>query len=125
MNKAGLKVVVMSLFALLGSVVLYQSCDQGGELKMTKNPASLGERSYYLIEQGYTCLSPATNTQVQSYKARITLFSGSQVVHLSGDGCDDTVTQAAYDPAQFVLSADQNTLTYQGETYVYYKSPPF
>ena len=117
------------LFIILfgAGLLAYQNCG-GPETSATEHPVhpicpnnSVG-KDYYLVETGYTCTPMTGGQPVSSYKDHLRVES--DFIILAGDKCNDALQRVPYEESVFQFSTDGQTLTYNGNTYVYSATPP-
>lgn len=92
------------------------SCAGSGSL-----PQSAVGRNYYQLSSGYTCTGQSGGTITGNYKAYIAISSISGGTY-TGLCASDTVQYV--NASSITLSADLNSLTYNGTNYSYSATKP-
>ena len=86
-------------------------------------PSALEGRAYYLLADDVTCrANTPERPRLKSWKNKLTFSQGQVLIWQTL--CNDSPLVLDFDAQAFVVSPDLSSLTYEGETYTYYASPP-
>ena len=113
---------LLKMFTIL-AMCTTMSCGESDDNNLKKQKSLIGSK-YYLLQDGYECtnglITPKTRI-VSAYVAEIR-FSETHMVYQRQ--CGDYLLPIEYGSKEIVISKNNETLTYQGETYVRRDTPP-